>query len=323
MIPLEALHRVSRIIVHADCPDGIASAMILRDCLPEVEVLAVAYGPEREALEPGPADLFCDMTPPESKADAFVEAGAIVLDHHRGARELVERFGELGVYADADDEPGVSGAVLAFREVWQRLIVARARGAEYLRVERFALLAGIRDCWLRQHEDRHEACAQAEALMAYPLKRWIEGELRIGHEPCLNAFEKTLGHALLTRKLRRAREIAEAGCLRLSPGIAIFNDSPKPDSRISDVAEAMREVDPAVKLVVGFCYVMRRGGMVLELHLRSSPGAELTARQIAVVNGGGGHDHAAGFIVQDLGDSPWTHLSQAIYKTRSAVCGSA
>lgn len=290
MIPIEALRRVTRIIVHADCPDGTASAMILHDALPDAEVIAVQYGSEREALEPGPADLFCDMTPPEGKADAFVTARAIVLDHHRGARELVERFGELGVYADADEEPGMSGAGLAFREVWQRLIAVPVHDEEYLRPERFAELAGIRDCWCRASRDWAIACEQAEALMFHPLSYW----LATGHPPYLYAGEKALGHTLLNRKLRQAHDIAETGCLRISPSVALFNA----DGRtVSDVAEAMREVDPAVTLVAGFFYTVRDGQMQLVFSLRSSPGAELTARQIAVANGGGGHDHAAGFTL--------------------------
>lgn len=296
MIPIEALRRVRRIIVHADCPDGIASAMILHDCLPDAEIIAVAYGAERDALEPGPRDLFCDMTPPEIKADAFVAAGAIVLDHHRGARELVERLGELGVYADAVAEPGVSGAGLAYREVWLPLYRG-GREDVAARLDRLAVLAGVRDCWCREHPLWHDACAQGEVLMFRSREYWFAGRF-----PFLTEAEAELGAALWQRKLRRAREIAESGCLRLSPSVAIFNDAPKPDSRISDVAEAMREADPAVKLVAGFFYKLYGAELRLEFHLRSSPGAELTARQIAVANGGGGHDHAAGFTVKV---GPW------------------
>lgn len=287
MIPIEALRRVTRIVVHAACPDGIASAMILHDCLPDAEVIAVQYGPEREALEPGLADLFCDMTPPENKADAFVQAGAIVLDHHRGARELVERFGELGVYADADEEPGVSGAVLAHREVWRRLYRG-GKGHAAPMMEELVMLAGIRDCWLRGHGEWDAACEQAELLTFHPLSYWLAP----GHPPYLGHNEKLLGHSLYSKTLRRARELAETGCLRLSPSVAIFNA----DGRVvSDVAEAMREVDPAVTLLAGFFYTVRDDEMLLVFSLRSSPGAEVTARQVAVVNGGGGHDHAAGF----------------------------
>lgn len=205
MIPTEALRRVQRIIVHADCPDGIASAMILHDCLPDAEVIAVAYGPEREALEPGPADLFCDMTPPESKTAAFVEAGAIVLDHHKGAREFVERFGELGVYADADEEPGVSGAVLAYREVWYRGGISDKQQF----VRNFAEVVGIRDCWLRLNKAWTVACERAEVLMFHPLSYWLEP----GHPPYMTASERLLGQSLLKKSSAGpARSLSRRAC---------------------------------------------------------------------------------------------------------------
>jgi hypothetical protein len=316
MIPIEALRQVRRIIVHRDCADGTAAAMILHDALPEASITAVAYGAEREALEPLPGLLFCDMTPPPRYAQAFASAGAIVLDHHKGARELIALFGERGVYADAVKEPGVSGATLAYREVWRYLKHMGGETPVGSGVRRLARLAGVRDTWQRADPLWAEACAQAEVLMFYPLEYWLglnnaQAATRIP-VPRLNEREQLLGLDLLQRKLRRAREIAETGCLRLSQpvqhtpwgcveprgAIAIFNDAPKPDSRISDVAEAMRDVDPAVKLVCGFYYEPIRGGMQLTYSLRSSPGAKRTAKQIAVANGGGGHEPAAGFVIR-------------------------
>lgn len=60
----------------------------------------------------------------------------------------------------------------------------------------------------------------------------------------------------------------------------------------------MREVNPAITLLAGFFYIVRDEQMLLVFSLRSSPGAELTARQVAVANGGGGHEHAAGFTLR-------------------------
>lgn len=131
--------------------------------------------------------------------------------------------------------------------------------------------------------------------MFHPLSYWLAP----GHLPYVSDNEKLLGHSLLSKKLRQAHDIAETGCLRLSPSVAIFNA----DGRVvSDVSEAMREVDPAVTLVAGFFYTVRDGEMLLVFSLRSSPGAEVTAKQIAKANGGGGHDHAAGFTYKV---GPW------------------
>ncbi|NIV35918.1 MAG: hypothetical protein GWN58_42650, partial [Anaerolineae bacterium] len=78
------------------------------------------------------------------------------------------------MFADEDEEPGVSGATLAFRHVWQVIhMTARCHEDPYLKVERFAELAGIRDTWQTEDSAWDEACAQAEALMFWGLENWI------------------------------------------------------------------------------------------------------------------------------------------------------
>jgi hypothetical protein len=131
---VEILKNVRKLIVHGPCADGRASALILRDALPEREILHVQYStPEHKALVPEPGVLFCDFSPWVERvegqmtaagrelAQRWVDAGAIVLDHHTGTADLVAMFGERGVFADVKTGPGVSGAMLAFREVWQPL----------------------------------------------------------------------------------------------------------------------------------------------------------------------------------------------------------
>ena len=166
MIPIEKLRSLRILLTHGypdnPCPDGLASALIVRDALPLIEVRFLVHGTrELEELVPEPGMLFCDIVPPAARAAEFVAAGAIVLDHHVAARSVVEMFGELGVYADACSEPGVSGAVLAFREIWlpvKNAEVAHLRRgvpwqdilqAQHLdarnRISRFAMLTGIRD----------------------------------------------------------------------------------------------------------------------------------------------------------------------------------
>lgn len=171
MISVEKLRSIKTLACHADCPDGLASAMILRQALPSAEVIFVQYNSiEMANLKAEPGILFCDFCPPQDRYREFLEAGAIVLDHHKSTKHIVLEFGENGVYADEKTEPGVSGAVLAFREVWTRmkqpLGFTGFLGLEEM--ERFAQLAGIRDTWQKQSPDWEEACAQAAALMFYP-----------------------------------------------------------------------------------------------------------------------------------------------------------
>lgn len=145
MIPIEKLRSVRVVVCHAyperPCPDGVASALLLRSAFNElfdeesidVEVVFVAHGDQLEALEARPGMLFCDIAPPAARAKEFVEVGAIVLDHHATARPVVELF-EHHAFGDEEKEPGVSGAVLAFREVYEPIFRGmnggRVRGLE-------------------------------------------------------------------------------------------------------------------------------------------------------------------------------------------------
>ena len=150
-IPTPKLRAVRHIIAHDNCPDGVASAMILKQVLPDAKVSFVQYNtPEHESMAPEEHALFCDFSP--ATPEGWVEKGAIVLDHHKTAKTVVEAFGELGVYADEAAEPGVCGALLAYREVWLQLAKEQYEGEAEV-VETFSTLAGIRDTW-QKHDSR-------------------------------------------------------------------------------------------------------------------------------------------------------------------------
>ena len=90
----------------------------------------------------------------------YMIAGAIVLDHHKSTKHIVLEFGENGVYADEKTEPGVSGAVLAFREVWKPIEAEAAKDTDVVSVtheyiRNFARLAGIRWAVPRSRSVRH------------------------------------------------------------------------------------------------------------------------------------------------------------------------
>src|SRR6266567_8740453 len=92
--------------------------------------------------------VFCDIAPhPDyGSAQGCRDNGAVVLDHHVGAKELVESFGKNGIYADAEKEPGVSGAVLARREVWDAVAEEYGTTGKFA-VHGFAECVGARDTW--------------------------------------------------------------------------------------------------------------------------------------------------------------------------------
>ena len=169
MIPVQKLKQVRTIITHANCPDGIASAILLHDALPSAQIKFVTHG-TKEYRELPAEDwmLFCDITPPAERAHEFLPRVPVVLDDHKGAEHLVKTFTHH-VFADEKLEPGVSGAVLAYREVWDRLRHHGLHGEAC----RFARLAGVRDTWQTSSPDFQRSNEQAVALTFWPVEKWL------------------------------------------------------------------------------------------------------------------------------------------------------
>ncbi|MEZ4444346.1 MAG: DHHA1 domain-containing protein [Polyangiaceae bacterium] len=281
------------VVAHADCPDGIASALLLHAALPEAEVRFVEHGtPEHRDLAAVAGMVFCDIVPPAARAAEFVAAGAVVLDHHRSARDVIAAFGPRGVFADEDDERGVSGALLAYREVWVPLL------GESAPARRFAELAGIRDCWLTEHPDWREATNQAAALLLWGYPELATGP---GVPPSLSEAQAAAGARAVTRRADTARQIAARELLFATPRLAIYNDR---ERSVSDVAQAAFELHPELAVVAGFYFkVTSEGRMLLVCSLRSRPlGVDVAA--IAKRLGGGGHRAAAGFGREVTTDMP-------------------
>ena len=222
-IPLDTLRAINHVVVHNDA-DGIASAMIFKDVLPTVRVSVVAYdSPEHKEMPAEPGMAFCDFSPYIDRYPKFVEAGAIVLDHHDTQKPIVEAFGELGVYGENDKTE--AGAYLAYREVWLPLMSERwrARQIEGLghpspnpmnlrydtlreRVEEFALLTSIRDTWKTKHPQWRKACEQSEALHFWPEEKLLSGIPSEEWDQLLH-----LGPMLFERKLKAAQRCIDGG----------------------------------------------------------------------------------------------------------------
>lgn len=291
MIPAEVLRAVCKIVVHANCPDGKASAVILHAALPDAEIVEVAYDSTAHVdMRAEPGMLFCDFAPHRTRIAEFVEAGAIVLDHHKGAENIVRAFGERGVFADEKGEPGVSGAVLALREVFGPLfpdVVARDHqaGATWSGVDRLAYLIGIRDTWQRSSPDWQRACEVSAAVRFLPL----DDALRRGPAGVMR-FADEVGAPLVRKQLEAAKEAAETAVRMTADGrrVAVIPSV----SLTSDVADALRD---DVDIVAGFDYVHDARGVRLQWSLRSRGDVDVSA--IARRHGGNGHTAAAGFYV--------------------------
>lgn len=297
------LEGVRTIVTHENCSDGVASALILVDAIPAARVCFVQHNTTGlRDLPAEPGMLFCDIVPPRERVAEFVDAGAIVLDHHRGAREIVEAFGPRGVFADEVREPGVSGATLAFRKVW--IQIRGSNGLNRPVVERFATLAGIRDTWQRPDPRWAEASAQAAALRFWPWENlrdalwkggWSAVETMLAIGPVLVAKDAERDKVLIREAYR-----FEAGGHR----VACFEGL-----QTSDVAEALAgEID----LVLGWHYAIVDGAAKMMISLRGRGSFPLL--DFAKRHGGGGHTQAAGFqiAVPPASPDPYTFLQNLV-----------
>lgn len=70
MFTKEQLQKITTIVVHDHCPDGLASAIILHHALPQAKIKFVTYGTkEYQELPAIEGMLFCDISPPYQKSD--------------------------------------------------------------------------------------------------------------------------------------------------------------------------------------------------------------------------------------------------------------
>lgn len=274
--------RPEKIITHANCPDGIASALVLSAAYPDVPVQFVAHNtPEHE--QPACRAIWCDMCPPESTAEQWLVAGAVVLDHHKTAKEIVTRFQSFGqgIFADEKERPGVSGGVLAYHHT---LEIGRPDDSN---AQTFATLVGIRDTWQKESPLWAEACSLSAGLMFYGFKKLKGVPIDVVLSQCLS-----VGELVVAKRTRLVEEIVATHKPFWIRGkrVLLFQDGVQ-EKLSSDVGELARARGVACDLSAGFWY---NADGSITFSLRSvADGVDVSA--IAKANGGGGHTKAAGF----------------------------
>lgn len=290
-ISIEKLKAVQTIISHDNCADGTTAAMLCQDAMPWAKVVFMQHGTDAlKALRAEPGMLFVDFAPPADRVQEFVDAQTIVLDHHKSAKAVVEAFGADGIFADEAAEPGVSGAVLAFREVWMPLRGEQATTDLREFAERFSRLTGIRDTWQNKHELWGAAIEQAQVMFMLPNTTWMQHTLS---DLAVSWTERYgwLGPVLVDRQAKGVQRSIKGGKRdQTDKGTRaiIFNSL----SNTSDAAEVLgREVD----VIVGFSYEVENGAEKLIYSLRSH--ADFNCAAFCKAHGGGGHTAAAGFSV--------------------------
>jgi|SRR5688572_19300511 len=295
---VEQLKSIKTVITHGNCPDGIASAMIVADAYAGTDIAMpaireISHGsPEKADLEPAPGMMFVDFSPDPARAQDFIAAGALCLDHHAKGSSVQDFVkAGLGVFGDENDNPGVCGAVLAYEHVWKPLRAEHQIDHEV--IESFARLSGIRDTWQRQSPDWLKACELAEAL-----RFWSWEKLR-GVPPAEWAgYFDQLGRHVWEKKTKTVAKVSERVYRWTSPRgtRAGFFQGTKLSS---DVAEAI-----GGSLDVLIAYDIRYEEGKFELSCSSRSRGSYDCGSLALAHGGGGHTRAAGFTLPMTLESP-------------------
>lgn len=285
------LSNVRKIISHLNCSDGTVSAMLLSHALPEAEVAFLQYStPQAEALEPEPGLLFCDFAP-RHRIDEFLEAGAIVLDHHDTVQDVVQRFVERGQGAYGDEV--TSGALLAYKHVWYPRWNEDLLGDNVHQgnVARLAHLATVRDNWMTTHKDWEEACIQHEMIKFFPTNYWLDRTRTpdISH----NDVEWMVGKVSYEKYQRKITRFVQDNVFRTSWGglsLAIFAGG---GAFASDVSEKLRQ--HGANICIGFFYAVEEDKPKVCFSVRSDH--NFSSGNFAKFHGGGGHERAGGFSI--------------------------
>ena len=286
---MSKIENITTIVTHANCADGMASAILLHDVFPSAEIVFMSYGTEDHRTQPAkPGMLFCDFSPHPERAKDMVWAEAWVLDHHKSAKDIVSMFGERGIYA-CEEEPGQSGATLAFDHVW------KPKYGDISFMSRFAYLAGVRDTWMHNCVDWEEACAQAEALTFWPANCWLRPVGAYHGAYVQNPEIARMISIGPTLRMKQAKSVK--ACIKKGWGIVTSKGTRlyfvAGGSRI--ISDAAEMIDQEADLVISFNYEVENLQHKLNVSLRSHTNFDCAA--FAKSLGGGGHAKAAGFTV--------------------------
>ena len=302
------IESVKLVVTHDNCPDGLASAMIIRDILPDVEIKFVQHNTEdHKSLTPQSGILFVDFSPfvpvvtgPDGKKildpevlAAWGASGSQILDHHKTSKPIIDAFGNNGRFGDEVLHHGVCGAFLAYDHIWAP---NRPDNFNCHLVHKFARLAGVRDTWVRDSVFWNEACRQSEILSFIPKERWL-GIPLIQHLKNWQEQYEWIGEILEVKNINRIDKTVDGGYRFVSnkgTRVIIFEG-------ITATSDACEKMGSEFDLVVGHGSFVESGNLVTVFSTRSHSDFDCSA--FCKKHGGGGHTKAAGFKIVNSVDS--------------------
>lgn len=287
---VDRLKQVRKLITHANCADGIATALIIRDVMPDVAIEFIKYNSKEHAgLKAEKGLMFIDMTPPRERVQEFVDVESLVCDHHKYAKDIVDAFKFSGIFADEEKEPGVSGAVLALRWVWEWIADYDDPqfDEKYAQILRFASLIGVRDTWQVDSPMWQEANELSTVIHELPLAYWFSTQDPIG---AAMALKETLGPKLIQERGHEVKAAFSSQIITGSFGKRRWGLTMGPKAIFSDLAELGRQ--HGINVLVNIKQVIDDGEVYSLIDFRSD--GLVDVGKIATRYGGGGHSKAAG-----------------------------
>ena len=284
-----------RVYFHSNCPDGIISRNLLHylrsnglnDFDGTVEYVSQNPGKPAEVVE---GAVFVDLSPIPEQYEAFLKAGAVILDHHNTVLPLVEQFKDE--YPDqllfGETDKVESGAWLVYLclDKWMQTTPFVSRNTSHFRI--IAKMIAIGDCWDKSNP---EAFENARSLGKY-IGLYGNDYTEI---PGMEFISRSQEYGRLTRD--NTARTAKTHIMRQYKGlnIAFFNTR----EGISDLAEVAREKFNADLVVSWYQQSVKNDGEVTSFSLRSNDNFDCGAFA-KNFKGGGGHIHAAGFQIPGL-----------------------
>ncbi|OGG62376.1 hypothetical protein A3C19_00315 [Candidatus Kaiserbacteria bacterium RIFCSPHIGHO2_02_FULL_54_22] len=278
-------HKDIAVLYHGSCPDGFGGAYAAWKKFGDTaEYIPVKHGwPVPEGLA-GRKVFILDFSYPQEEMDFIVEtAGSVtILDHHLGAREVVESVPE-----HVFDEKR-SGATIAWSYFHPDTSVP-------------ALLKHVEDgdLYLFKLPDTRAVIAYVY-IRPFAFSEWDRFAQELENEETRKSLIEK-GRVYAEHFALLVEQIANKAVLVSFEGIECYLVTAA-DMFKSDVGNELARRKPPLGLIVNF------HGDVINVSLRSDPSIDVSA--IAKKYGGSGHPQSAAFRLKWGDPLPWTVLKE-------------
>lgn len=296
-----------------NCPDGIAAAWVCHKYNPQAKILGMSYGEEMPILPDNCSVMCVDFSFSQSQIDEMRSRGikVTIIDHHVSAFELltslqgqiVNKYIKLNnnKYLSENENNKENQKISNFNE-YQYIYDISECGATLTwktlfpdkPIPPFLYYIKDRDLW------EHKLPKTKEMYEAFSLLRrnfeTFDYLAELSEQDLIESIAP-IGEEQLLVKQRIVDRIGRNVIKEVIAGYEVVGIELKPKQArwTSDIAENLYKRYPESPFV--FCKGTSEENRV-KYSLRSATGSGLDVAKIAEKYGGGGHKHAAGFVLE-------------------------